>query len=307
MDDSVKKNTIHSIALGDGEKIRSLELVVDMASCVAQLAENCLDSGASAIEVKVDCSRLSCSVADNGRGLTLAEIGCIGNIRYSSSKDAAHGTYGFRGEALHSISLLALLELESRAAGASVTATKICSGGVTLSTTFGPPRSSNGTTVTVRDLFRDWPIRRKSLKPKLQLSRIKANLMRLSLLNYTTSWSLVDTEKGKVIWSVRGASSLLGRINEVRGPINPAFTFVSHQKAPYRVEGALALIPRSPTKPCAEPFINKRPLPSSHELISLLTATKPENSTTASAQGRESRGMCLFFSFLSCLCRSRLN
>jgi len=143
----------------DAGKLRSLELVVDISSCVQQLVENSIDSGASSIEIRVDTRRFAVSVTDNGRGIPADEIRNIG-MRYFTSKDISRGAYGFRGEALHSIALLSsVMEVQTRANGSKLVATKILSGGRTLSTAVKDADTDpsclggvSGTSVHVREL-----------------------------------------------------------------------------------------------------------------------------------------------------------
>jgi len=143
----------------DAGKLRSLELVVDISACVQQLVENSLDAGATSIECRIDCSKFSVSVTDNGRGISVDELRNIG-LRYCTSKEMSRGAYGFRGEALHSIAMLSsVFEIQTRASGSKLAATKIMSGGCMLSTTVNDatddhtsPLGSNGTSVHVREL-----------------------------------------------------------------------------------------------------------------------------------------------------------
>jgi DNA mismatch repair ATPase MutL len=182
--------------------------------------------------------------------------------------------------------------VHSEALGSEVAATKSLLGGETLSTVVGSHRQSHGTTVTVRDLFQEWPVRRRTLKSGSQLARIKAYLFKISLVSFNVSFTLTDTSTRKVIWSVRQSSSLLERINEVRGPAMPPFVDVVHQKGPYRVRGALSFVNRGSMKLCSDLFVNKRPLPPTHPFVQLLSSVGPE-ATTANVQGRNAQGRLL--------------
>lgn len=65
---------IFALPKADADKLRSMELIVDLASCVKQLVENSCDAGAHWIEVKVDCSKYSVVVSDDGHGIAIDEL-----------------------------------------------------------------------------------------------------------------------------------------------------------------------------------------------------------------------------------------
>lgn len=126
-------------------KIAAGEVVERPASVVKELVENAIDAGASQIIVEVDeAGKKLIRVADNGRGLTEAEIK-LALQRHATSKLAVYDdlfnirTLGFRGEALPSIAAVSKMKIERNPAG-------------------------RGLTVTVRDLFHNTPVRRKFLK-----------------------------------------------------------------------------------------------------------------------------------------------
>ena len=86
--------------------------VASFSQAVQELVDNSLDAGATLVEVRVDLgSAFSIEVADNGVGMTLADLRVVGSQRYCTSKlprgirDLERGvsTYGFRGEAMASL------------------------------------------------------------------------------------------------------------------------------------------------------------------------------------------------------------
>ncbi|CAM9904110.1 unnamed protein product, partial [Ectocarpus sp. 8 AP-2014] len=81
-------------------------------------------------------------------------------------------TYGFRGEALYSLALTSLLEIQSRRAGKEPHAKVVREGEVLH---FGPSRAPvrAGTIVTLRDAFFKWPVRRKAANEVTEMTRIK--------------------------------------------------------------------------------------------------------------------------------------
>ena len=140
--------------------------------------------------------------------------------------------------------MLSVLEIRTRVAGSMFTTSKMIGGGVTLSTVVDNSRDFCGTTVYVRDLFHDFPVRRLSLRRRLQLARCKDVLQSLSLLNFRTQLSLVDAESNRVEWHARPAPSLETRVREIRGSSLPDMTPVDKSRGLYHIHGRLALVAR---------------------------------------------------------------
>lgn len=165
------EQTINQIAAG--------EVVENSSSVVKELVENSLDAGASEIVVEtLGGGRGLIRVTDNGSGMNKDEQ-LLSLQRHATSKILKAedletiGTLGFRGEALPSI--------------ASVSKMKLCSeveieveGGVVCSIT--PKPREQGTSIEVRSLFFNTPVRRKFQKsPAFDTGEIHKMLIRLAL------------------------------------------------------------------------------------------------------------------------------
>jgi len=231
--------------------------------------------------VRVDFSSFTIVVEDNGWGMEESSLREIGNVRHSTTKDISKCTYGFRGEALHSIGMLSVVEIRTRVLGSRFTTSKMVFGGRTLSTIVDNSRNSPGTTVCVRDLFHEWPVRRLAMRRKVQLVRCKEVLQSLSMLNYRSHLTLVDAEANNVVWQVRPVNDLASRVRDVQGL--PELQPVEKSCGPYRVHGLLSLLSKGPSKPLAMLYVNKRPLPSTSDLVDLLTSIGPEATTSMHA------------------------
>ena len=101
-------------------KIAAGEVVERPSSVVKELIENSLDSEATSISVAVeDGGRKSITVRDDGCGMS-REDAEMSFQRHATSKIAtiedlhALGSYGFRGEALSSITAVAKVRLRTR-------------------------------------------------------------------------------------------------------------------------------------------------------------------------------------------------
>jgi len=149
-------------------KIAAGEVIERPASVVKELIENSLDAGATEISIEANNGGVSyLRVSDNGCGLSAAEAE-IAIKRHATSKitglnDLEHiNTLGFRGEALPSIASVAEVEILTRDPGSSAGSyLRIENGKTTVREKKSRPQ---GTTVTVRRLFQNFPARLKFLK-----------------------------------------------------------------------------------------------------------------------------------------------
>ncbi len=154
------KNTIDKIAAG--------EVVERPASIVKELVENAIDSGALAISIEIkDGGTSLIRVTDNGGGISKEEIKTA-FLRHATSKIRRANdlfnihTLGFRGEALSSISSIAKCEIISKPSTQLTGVRYVIEGGEEVS--FEDVGAPVGTTLLIRDIFFNTPVRRKFLK-----------------------------------------------------------------------------------------------------------------------------------------------
>ncbi|MGB2814757.1 MAG: DNA mismatch repair endonuclease MutL [Dehalococcoidales bacterium] len=149
-------------------QIAAGEVVERPASVVKELVENALDAGAGQIAVEVRGGGTSLiRILDNGAGIASDEVE-LAFERYATSKIGdlqdlqSIATLGFRGEALPSIAAVAQVDILTSAAGeATGTYISVQEGKVSVRKSQARPQ---GTTITVRELFRSVPARLKFLK-----------------------------------------------------------------------------------------------------------------------------------------------
>lgn len=148
-------------------RIAAGEVVERPASVLKELVENSVDAGASNISISVDNGGKTIVVADNGSGMSRADVE-RSVLNHATSKIKSPEdlerilSMGFRGEALASISAISRFECRSRRIyDADGTCLRIEGGSVPK---IHPIGTAVGTVMQVDDLFFNTPARLKFLK-----------------------------------------------------------------------------------------------------------------------------------------------
>jgi DNA mismatch repair protein MutL len=201
-------------------RIAAGEVVERPASVVKELVENALDAGSSQISVEVRGGGVSSiRVIDNGVGIPPGEVE-LAFDRYATSKIGSLddlesiSSLGFRGEALPSITTVSQTDIVTCAAGEQVGAYLNLEEGVTTSRE--RQGRSQGTTITVRNLFRKVPARLKFLKSQVTENSHIAQVVTLYALSFpeVKFTLLID---GRVALSTPGSGKLIDSVIEVYG------------------------------------------------------------------------------------------
>lgn len=148
-------------------RIAAGEVIERPFSVVKELVENSLDAGATEIEISIENGGKDCiKVVDNGCGIEQDDMRAA-FFAHATSKirkldDISHiRTLGFRGEALATISSVALVELVSAVSGKE--GNKVECDGEFIGKVY-PAVCGKGTTITVKNLFFNTPARFKFMK-----------------------------------------------------------------------------------------------------------------------------------------------
>jgi DNA mismatch repair protein MutL len=201
-------------------RIAAGEVVARPASVVKELVENSLDAGSSQITVEARGGGVGLiRVTDNGTGIAAGELE-LAFERYATSKIGALDdlesivSLGFRGEALPSIAAVAEVDVVTATAGEAVGASiSLKDGSITQRRSQG---RSQGTTVTVKNIFRNMPARLKFLKtPSTENSHIANNVSHYALAFPEVKFVLLL--EGRAVLRTSGSGQLIDSISEVYG------------------------------------------------------------------------------------------
>jgi DNA mismatch repair protein MutL len=222
-------------------KIAAGEVIERPASVVKELLENSVDAGATQIEVAIDKggTELIC-VTDNGSGIPESDLELAVTSHATSKIEDAEdlfrvGTFGFRGEALASIAEVSQMVIRSQTADQECGFEMIVSGGHReLLQPCGCPR---GTTIEVRQLFYNTPVRQKFLRtPQTERGHIAESFTRVALANPHIHMTLVHN--GKVVHQLPATGNWRERIAAFFGPeISDGLIPVSNQSGDIRIHG----------------------------------------------------------------------
>lgn len=185
---------IHLLPDSVANQIAAGEVVQRPASAVKELMENALDAGGSKIKLIVkDAGKTLIQVIDNGCGMSETDAR-MSFERHATSKIQkaadlfAIRTMGFRGEALASIAAIAQVELKTKRIGDDV--------GVQIDIEGSEIKRqetvscSEGTSISVKNLFFNVPARRNFLKTdSVELRHIIDEFHRVSIPNPEIAFS----------------------------------------------------------------------------------------------------------------------
>ncbi len=184
--------TINQIAAG--------EVIERPANVVKELVENSLDANATSISVEIENGGITyMRITDNGKGIEPDDVD-LAFERHATSKirraeDLVRvSTMGFRGEALASIAAIAKVEMITRTKNNETGTKVIVEGGNILSKEeCGAPI---GTTITIRELFYNTPVRYKFLKKDFtEGGYIETAVERIALIHPEVGFKLINNKK----------------------------------------------------------------------------------------------------------------
>lgn len=179
-------------------KIAAGEVIERPASVVRELLDNSIDAGASQIIVEIEEGGISTiRVSDDGCGMTREDLELCTHTHSTSKIEEAEDllhlrSLGFRGEALSSVQAVSSLEITSTREGPA--AWKLSLGKVS------PARLNKGTTVEVKNLFENFPARKKFLKrPQYEAAQCRQTFVEKALPHYNIEMRYIADGINKLI------------------------------------------------------------------------------------------------------------
>ncbi|MEG1142391.1 MAG: DNA mismatch repair endonuclease MutL [Clostridia bacterium] len=201
-------------------KIAAGEVVERPSSVVKELIENCIDAGSSKVIIDiVDGGKKVIKIIDNGSGIASSEVD-KSFLRHATSKinkiDDLYDLYslGFRGEALASISAVSKLEMITKTKDEAVGTKVYVEGGKIIYKE--PIGSNNGTTIFIKDIFYNTPVRQKFLKSThTETINISDLINKLAIGNPNIQFRYINNNKAML--NTPGDNKLISVIRSIYG------------------------------------------------------------------------------------------
>lgn len=192
------------------------EVVENPASMLKELLENSLDAESKSVKIEVKSGGRHVIISDDGKGMTQDDL-LLSVERHATSKIAKKEdlynlfTYGFRGEALSSVSAVSKMSISSRTKDDEIGSAITVSGGKI--TSLKEIQRNIGTTIEIKDLFFNTPARLKFLrKTTTEYMNIKDIIVQEALGNPNTAITLILDDKVSIRTSGNGIDNTIVEI-----------------------------------------------------------------------------------------------
>ena len=201
-------------------KIAAGEVIERPASVIKEMVENSIDAGAKNITVEIKNGGISyIRISDDGKGIARDDVE-MAFERHATSKIRSAAdlqdvkSMGFRGEALASIAAIATVELVTKTEEEQIGTKIVVEGGDVLA--IEDEGCSKGTSITVRNLFFNTPVRYKFLKKDYTESGYIEDVMtRIALVHPEIAIKLINSNK--TILQTNGSGELKNVIYSIYG------------------------------------------------------------------------------------------
>lgn len=226
------------------QKIAAGEVIERPGSIVKELVENSIDAKAENIVIEIKNGGKSyIRVTDDGEGMTREDLE-LAFKRHSTSKlSSIEDLYsifslGFRGEALSSIVSISKVEVLTKTEDDLGGVKAIIENGEIIS--ISPVGTPKGTTIIVKDLFYNIPVRKKFLKSDLSESNFISNIINnLALGNFDRAFKFI--KDSKVILNTGKNNKSLDSIYKILGKdISKNLLPVEYKDYNLKIEGFIS-------------------------------------------------------------------
>ncbi|KAG0228844.1 DNA mismatch repair protein [Actinomortierella wolfii] len=229
-DQPVEVPTIRRLDEAVVNRIAAGEIIHRPANALKELIENSLDAHSTSIQVFVKDGGLKLlQIQDNGHGIKVEDMKIVCE-RFTTSKLRSFDdlssmtTYGFRGEALASISHVAHVTITSKTKDSNCAYKASYSDGKIIPAKPGGPAEpkpcagNNGTQITAKDLFYNVPTRRKALKsPTEEYNRILDVVNRYAIHNAGVAFTCRKAGSTTPDVNTAPTASVLDNIRQIYG------------------------------------------------------------------------------------------
>lgn len=205
-------------------RIAAGEVIQRPANAIKEMLENSIDAGSKMITVTVKAGGMKMlQIQDNGTGIRKEDLTIVAE-RFTTSKLrefsdlTSIATYGFRGEALASISHVAHLTILTKTRGSPCGYQCVYKDSVMTS---GPTAmaANQGTTITVEDLFYNIPTRRAALRSATEEhNKIADVISKYAIHNSGLGFVLKKQGEGSVDVKTSPQNSIVDNIRTIYGP-----------------------------------------------------------------------------------------
>jgi len=232
---------IRQLSAAVANQIAAGEVIERPASVVKELLENAQDAKADSITIDVGYGGLNqIKISDNGMGIVADDLP-LALAAHATSKITqltdlyAISSMGFRGEALASIASVARVSISSKPASQDT--------GMMLDNQHHQITAcarSAGTTIDVRDIFYNAPVRKKFLKPERSEFQAIDKVVRCFALG-SPEISLNLSHNGKAVLHLPAARDEQSRVSRIAKVLGKSFVEQSltldHEHAGMRLHG----------------------------------------------------------------------
>ncbi|KAM0793500.1 hypothetical protein ACM66B_000939 [Microbotryomycetes sp. NB124-2] len=264
--------------------LRSAVVIPSVPTALLELVRNAIDAGATRVDCTINLDRWTIKCDDNGRGIDAHELDKVArggadvlDRGWTSKHDQDTTTFGFRGEALASLAGLGVLEIVTRTRDARESLGLLVRAGERLHQgTSSVHKSSYGTTVWVRDMYSQFPVRRRPYRTRSTqqtlLTACRQSLEALALIHPAVNFSLSDSSvtsasgesQPKRLLQLAGSSAgILGRWKQLwgRNGIEDVrmFDIAEATTDTIRAEGFFSMA-ASQTKQFQHVYVNSNPI-----------------------------------------------
>lgn len=167
-------------------KISAGEVITSPFNVVKECIENSIDANSSQITISVSKNCLSIRISDNGEGIEAQDFAllCERNCTSKLNEDLLNiSTFGFRGEALASVSLISKIVVESKKTN-QITG-NVCVYNECKLVSIQGKAMNNGTNILISDLFYNHPYRKEYFSKK----RDEMNRIYYLIANYSICYT----------------------------------------------------------------------------------------------------------------------